>query len=165
MRIILFPATVLGATAMAAAAAAQPAPNGHVKYPAGVTTAAEAGQVYGGRPHWRPGPGMHRGRGRDGHGPGLGGGVGFPYLFAPYGIEGDYEAVDPHGTGFFAGAGGRVRLSGGRPYYDYDRAYPYEWASAAGGGRPGAGGEPVGWSVAATRCAVEKGVRVCRGGE
>ena len=67
-----------------------------------------------------------------------------------------------HGNGFFAGGGGAVRVQGGRPLYEYDRSYPYEWAPA---------GRPAGvWTVregdlqAPPPCGIERGVRVCRGG-
>ncbi|HEX8621142.1 MAG TPA: hypothetical protein VF718_04160 [Allosphingosinicella sp.] len=162
MRIIHFPAAALGAAAIAAAASAQPASNGHGGHP-GASIPFDVGRVVGERAQGRPGWGMHRGRGHGRRGPGFGrGGAGFPYPFAAYGIDGEYRAVDAHGTGFFAGAGGRIRMEGGRPYYDYDRAYPYEWASSAAGG-------PLEWRAGAIagpspeRCSLEKGVRVCRG--
>ena len=87
---------------------------------------------------------------------------GFPYPYGAGFVEGAYGGVDPHGNGFFAGRGGEVRVQGGRPHYDYDRSYPYEWAPAASGG--------YAWTVeeegfdAPPRCGQERGVRVCRGG-
>jgi hypothetical protein len=78
------------------------------------------------------------------------------------GIAYSYEAVDPHGGGFFARGGGEVRVQGGRPHYDYDRSYPYEWASRAGGRESWANVERGGPSL--VHCGRERGVRVCRGG-
>ena len=88
-----------------------------------------------------------------------------PAFLYPYGGGGigGFESVDPHGNGFFAGGGGQVEVAGGRAHYDYDRSYPYEWASAAGGGRgPWAAEEKA--SPSLPSCEVERGVRVCRGG-
>jgi hypothetical protein len=84
--------------------------------------------------------------------------------FLPYagaGIGGSFGALDPYGNGFFNGGGGRIRLQGGQPYYDYDRAYPYEWAPAAAG-RVDAPEEKRAIEPA-PRCTVENSVRVCRG--
>src|SRR3954470_3020004 len=103
-------------------------------------------------------PGRHDGR-RDGRHRFDRGGEGFLYS---YGFAEPFEPVDPHGNGFFAGVGGGIDLRGGRPYYDYDRSYPYEWASAAAS-------RPTRWAPheeslpPATTCGLERGVRVCRG--
>ena len=144
----------------AAIGAAAPGPSGSVvtsRLPVSVGSwrAGRRGPGFDGRRPFRPGPGRdrrHRHRGDD---------FAFPYGAGGLAVPADW--VDPHGNGFFAGAGGAVRLEGGRPYYDYDRTYPYEWASGAGGG-------PLEWrveeiiGVAAERCTAEKGVRICRGG-
>jgi hypothetical protein len=85
--------------------------------------------------------------------------------FHPYGaagIAGPVGEVDPYGNGFFTGAGGQISLRGGRPHYDYDRSYPYEWASAAGGRREWVVVEER-TSEPPARCTFENGVRVCRG--
>jgi hypothetical protein len=126
--------------------------------------------------HDRPGhdrPGHHDGhQGHDGHG-GHGhddhGGhdrgrwnKDYAVGYGAGGFGGPYEAVDPYGTGFFAGAGGAVRLRGGRPRFDYDRTYPYEWASVAGGRREREA-EPSRFAAPPGRCSMENGVRVCRG--
>ena len=168
MRIILLLAATLGVAAIGAAA---PAQTGH------------AGPGRGGGPNggWHPGTSgpafdllrpsraeLRRGRGhhrhhrrhRRHHRDDRGQDFGFLYPFGA--IAGPFAAVDPHGNGFFAGAGGRVSLDGGRPYYDYDRSYPYEWASAAGGGHGPAADESR--FRPELRCAVENRVRVCRGG-
>jgi hypothetical protein len=84
------------------------------------------------------------------------------YAYGAGGFAGPYEAVDPYGTGFFAGAGGGVRLRGGRPQFDYDRSYPYEWASVAGG-REVWEVEEIRAAPPPGRCTMENGVRVCRG--
>jgi len=105
------------------------------------------------RDRWR-----HRRHPRhDGHGDD------FLFPWGAGGIAGPFEAVDPHGTGFFAAGGGRVRVAGGRPHYDYNRAYPYEWASKAVGSRVWIAEDEVAEPLAAA-CEVESGVRVCRGG-
>ena len=150
MSIILLLAAAMGATGGAPA----PAGAGPSLVQVGSWDRGGRGPAFGrGRP-FRPGPGRHHRRHRGFGGP----------AFNPWGgIDGPFEAVDPHGNGFFAGAGGRIRSQGGRPYYDYDRAYPYEWASAAAGGS-------LEWQVeeivgaSAERCTTEKSVRVCRGG-
>jgi hypothetical protein len=87
---------------------------------------------------------------------------GFLYPYGAGFVEGAYEAVDPHGNGFFAGGGGEVRVQGGRPHYDYDRSYPYEWAPA-GRAREFELAEVGPSTEASKRCTFEKGVRVCRG--
>ncbi|HYD36027.1 MAG TPA: hypothetical protein VEA60_00320 [Allosphingosinicella sp.] len=156
MRIILVLAAA-GMAAAAAAASAQPAggAGGRSGISVGTMRPAARGPAFHRFKPFRPGPGHHHRRHRGFERPAF-------FGWGAGGFEG-VEAVDPHGNGFFAGAGGRVDLDGGRPYYDYDRAYPYEWASAAGGGR-------LEWRVIggpvdpAPRCSSEQGVRVCRGG-
>jgi hypothetical protein len=159
MRIVLFLLTA-GAAAMGGAALAQSSTMSASRH------AASAGwsrvQLPGRHRDFRRGPdrdhrqdGRHRGRfGR--------GDDRFDPAFGGIGFVDEFEAVDPHGNGFFAGrGGGQIRLRGGRPYYDYDRSYPYEWASAADG--------RVGWVIMGDdadrtpQCGVEHGVRVCRG--
>jgi hypothetical protein len=86
--------------------------------------------------------------------------------FAAYGsggIEWPVDGVDRHGNGFFARGGGQLQLQGGRPHYDYDRSYPYEFASAAAGdgGQARTVEEPA--IRSGPRCTMESGVRVCRG--
>lgn len=166
MRIILFLAAAAGAAAMSAPALAQSA----------ATTAGHRGPSYpaasmraGGHSDWHPhprfpggrfrGPGRPHDRDRWRHHRRFGRDSGeFVY---PFGFAGGFDMVDPHGNGFFAGAGGEIRMSGGRPHYNYDRSYPYEWASAAAG--------PAGWGGAEDGrrpimlCGIEQGVRVCRG--
>lgn len=124
-----------------------------------------------GRPwnHDRPGydrPGHHDGHdahdGHDRHGGHDRWRGDYAYGYGAGGVAGPYEAVDPYGTGFFAGAGGEVRLRGGRPSFDYDRAYPYEWASVAGGRSEREVGQARP-AVPPGRCTMENGVRVCRG--
>jgi hypothetical protein len=101
------------------------------------------------------GDGRHHGRARRGEGGDrLGYRLGYVEAI-PYGAE-----LDSHGSGFFAGRGGTIRIRNGRPVYEYDRAYPYEW------GRPTAAPATV-WAAArrddrAARCSIEQGVRVCR---
>lgn len=123
------------------------------------------GNFNGGRPH-RPRPGGHHGfhggdrdrwRGHhDGRDPT------YLYNYGAVGLDGPYEMVDPHGNGFFAGGGGEVRMENGRPRYDYDRSYPYEWGPSNRSARePEARGAP---RPAQPRCTMEQGVRVCRGG-
>lgn len=85
-------------------------------------------------------------------------------VFQPYrtvGIDGPVGAADPFGNGFFTGGGGRISLRGGRPYYDYDRGYPYEWTPAAGGRLEWE--EETRTTGHPARCTMENGVRVCRG--
>lgn len=101
------------------------------------------------RGHHR-GPHRHRGRSGRNRLP--------PFYF---GLGGYGEPAVPYGEGFFAG-GGEVRMEGSRPVYDYDRAYPYEWDSAAAPAWEPA--EDLAYAPARPRCAVEHGVRVCRGG-
>ncbi|HEX8449942.1 MAG TPA: hypothetical protein VF652_10165 [Allosphingosinicella sp.] len=169
MRIIYWLALGLGTAAIATAApAGRPASGGFAG------PAPQVGVPGGGRHHMGPGgyfrfgPGRWNGDRR--HGPhrrrfgrdewhGWSGGYG---LYGGIGIAGPYEAVDPHGNGFFAGGGGRIGVRAGRPYYDYDRSYPYEWnsAAAASGGGPSEEARPAGPPA---RCTLENGVRVCRG--
>lgn len=173
MRIILLLlAAGLGVAASGAAAAVEIA-RGSMVRSTGPHGAFKPGGFGHGFKHWRPhrphpgrGHGRHDRRGRhDRHDRWGHHGMPDTAFLYPYGagfVDGAYEAVDPHGSGFFAGGGGAVRVQGGRPYYDYDRSYPYEWAPA---GRPS-----VGWTVdesdlkAPPQCSVERGVRVCRGG-
>jgi len=116
--------------------------------------------------HWRPSR-PHPGRGhwrherRRGHHWGPDRTV--VHSYGGGGLDYSYEAVDPHGSGFFAGGGGEVSVRGGRPHYDYDRSYPYEWASSAAGAGRGRADEEEG-RPAPVHCGVESGVRVCRGG-
>ncbi|HEX8239169.1 MAG TPA: hypothetical protein VF574_05445 [Allosphingosinicella sp.] len=158
MRIIFWLAAAVGAAAIGTAAQAQsgagfarqgvgPAASsatggGHLSGPGGFLV------VRPGRGHDRPGRFGRRGR--------------YPlYTYGGFGIGGSMETANPYGSGYFAD-GGRVRLRDGQPRYDYDRTYPYEWASAATGDDP--------WQEEAVpapepaRCTLEKGVRVCRGG-
>ena len=162
MRIILWLAAASGAAALGGAALAQSSVGSFAGGSAkGGWSRGGHGPGFGAHRPFRPGLGRgddrrgrhHRRFDRDDRAlfHGFGAGIAFPY-----------EDVEPHGNGFFAGGGGEVRLSGGRPYYDYDRAYPYEWASAAAGDFDRAG------EAAASRppapCRLENGVRVCRGG-
>ena len=164
MSIILLLSAAMGMTTTGGAA---PAP------PAGVAVGRSLVQVgswnRGGRGRAvdlrRPfRPGLGRGPGRHHRHPGRHGRAGPDFLF-PYGaggLAGEFEAVDAYGNGFFAGGGGRVRVDGGRPYYDYDRSYPFEWASAVAAPRSWA--EEEDRPILPPRCVVENGVRVCRGG-
>ncbi|HEU0099194.1 MAG TPA: hypothetical protein VFQ67_10510 [Allosphingosinicella sp.] len=161
MRIIFLAAAAIGMAAIGTAAEARPgaAGSGHGSGPAGAWSGGHrGGQVRhscfgcsaadGDR---RPGRGHGR-HGRDSrHGFLLYGGAGIAV-----------GTADPYGNGFFTGGGGRIRLRGGRPYFDYDRAYPYEWASAAGGRREWAAEEERP-TEPRERCTLENGVRVCRG--
>jgi hypothetical protein len=158
MRIILVLAAAAGAAAISGPAPAQASSN----YPAASRAAPAShgrGVVRSGRPDFRPGmPGRFRHRPWGRHGRPDRGAEGFAY---PFGFIESYESVDPHGTGFFAGGGGMIRMQGGRPLYDYDRSYPYEWRSPAG--------PSVAWVVSDDQpgpdagCSLERGVRVCRG--
>jgi hypothetical protein len=112
------------------------------------------------RPHPGRGHGRHDRRGRHrGHDWSSDSGALYPY---GGGVAYPFETVDPHGSGFFAGGGGAVRVRGGRPHYDYDRSYPYEWAPAGRDGTLWTVGESE--LPAPLNCALERGVRVCRGG-
>lgn len=163
MRTILWLAMAVGAVAVAGTSAAQSASptNGHRGGPQGMAPAKSGHQFLGGVRRFKPGIGAESGRRHGRHHRRFGrGGESFAYPFGAGGIAGPFEAVDPHGAGFFGG--GEVRSRGGRPYYDYDRAYPYQWASAAAGGFDRAGEEPA--SRSPVHCRLESGVRVCRGG-
>jgi hypothetical protein len=163
MRIILWLALGLGTAAIAAAAPARPGTGSFIGPGTKVGGPGSGGNHMGPGGHFRFGPGRwngdrrHRpdrdrfpGKGRGGYG-----------LYDSFGIAGPVEAVDPHGNGFFTGGGGRIGLRGGRPYYDYDRSYPYEWNSAAAVNRRDEAesrpANPPG------RCTMENEVRVCRG--
>lgn len=163
MRIILWLAAGVAAMAIGTAAAARPGGtgSGHGGSPPGVWF--KNGGHHAGKPgHTRIGIGTigvdrrrggHHGRsGRDGW-------RGFN-SYGGGGIAGPVGQVDPYGNGFFNGGGGQVRLRAGQPYFDYDRAYPYEWASRHR--------DRQDWAEARTaerpaRCTMENGVRVCRG--
>jgi hypothetical protein len=176
MRILLLLAAGLSAASIGTAAAARPgggtafgrvSPHPSVSNGGGRTHPGRGGGYarfgggsWNGNGHWNgdghwDGDGRHRRFGRsDGND------------FVAYGsagIEWPVEGVDPHGDGFFAGRGGQIRLQGGRPHYDYDRSYPYEFASAAAGGsgQARAAEEPA--MQPRPRCTMENGVRVCRG--
>ena len=162
MRILLVLAAAAGAAAIAAPAPARPA--GKFTGPGAGTPGAWAagGGDHRARRGWlglsRPSLGRdRRDRHRGDRRPDRDGLL----FYDGFGIDWPAGGLDPHGNGFFAGGGGEVRMRGNRPHYDYDRSYPYEWASAAGGrGRR--------WEVAFVsepppRCTVENGVRVCRG--
>jgi hypothetical protein len=163
MRMIWLLAAAAGVAATGTAAPARPATAGfHNGSP-------QAGWSGGGGHHagqgpffrFRPGPGKgDRGHGRHHRRYGRDGWDGFnPY--GAGGIAGPVGAVDPYGNGFFNGGGGRIRMRGGRPHFEYDRAYPYQWTSAADGREPEAhedrSDEP------SPQCTYENGVRVCRG--
>jgi hypothetical protein len=161
MRIILLAAAVISAAAIGTAATARP----------GGTGSGHGGGQPG---TWSSGGGHHSGKG--GHAR-----FGFGAIeldrrhgrhhrrfdrreFHPYGgagIAGPVGEVDPYGNGFFTGGGGRIRLRGGRPYFDYDRGYPYEWASSADARQEWA--EEARTAKPPGRCGIENGVRVCRG--
>lgn len=161
MRIIFLAATFIGAAALATAAAARPGSPGlgHGVSPPGVWSGS-GGHRGGKGLRTRFGIGsieIDRGRGRR-HGR-FG-----RQKFNPYGgagLAGPVGEVDPYGNGFFTGGGGEIRLRGGRPYFDYDRSYPYEWASAASERRQWE--EEARAAGRAARCTMENGVRVCRG--
>lgn len=160
MRIVLFLLTAAAAAASGAALAQS-----------GIMSAGHSGRTHAPTGSWKPSHATSRHRDfrrgdrrrHDGrrHGRSARHGDRFDLPFGGIGYLDEFEAIDPHGNGFFAGGGGEVRLSGGRPYYDYDRSYPYEWASAAGGGesRPVARDR----AGAAPQCGLEQRVRVCRG--
>ena len=167
MRIFLLLAAAGAAAIGTAAAAAAARPGGGSAGPgAGPAWSPVHGVRHGVRAGWearsRPGVGRHHrrpGHHRDGRGPKGRHGA---FYYDGFGIAWPGGSVSPFGNGFFAGGGGEVRLRGGRPYYDYDRSYPYEWA-------PGAG-DRHDWNEAersrepAPRCTFENSVRVCRGG-
>lgn len=162
MRIVPFLLIASGAAALSGAALAQSGslpgrPSGN---PAAVSGSWLKGHGFGRNHDFRRGPGRHhRGRGRH-HGRFDRDGDRFALAYGGIGYAEGFEAAGPHGNGFFAGGGGQVRLNGGRPYYDYDRGYPYEWASASRGSTT--------WVIESglddlARCTSERGVRVCRG--
>ncbi|HEX6374488.1 MAG TPA: hypothetical protein VFZ91_02085 [Allosphingosinicella sp.] len=160
MRIIWLLATGAGAAAIGAAAPAQSAVAsfGHHGPRPGMGAPGGTGPAFDRLRHFRPGMGTDRRHGRHHRRFGRGGG-GFVFPFGG-GIAGPFAAIGRYGAGFFSG--GEVRLHGGRAYYDYDRAYPYEWPSAAAGGFDRAGGAAE--SRPTVRCRLEHEVRVCRGG-
>ncbi|HYJ81767.1 MAG TPA: hypothetical protein VEW26_02860 [Allosphingosinicella sp.] len=164
MRIILLAAAIIGAAAIGTAAAARPGRPGPGPGPgAGPPSWLNApGSRHGGKAG-RTGFGSSPAKGdrRPGRGQGRFAGNDF-YAYGGAGIVGPVGAVDPYGNGFFTGAGGQISLRGGRPHFDYDRSYPYEWGSAAGGRREGAVEEERA-SEPPPRCTLEHGVRVCRG--
>jgi hypothetical protein len=159
MRIILWLASGVCAMAIGSAAAARPG----------------ASAPGGGPPSWsgggwhRAGKGGHTGVGngsmkidrRPGRHHGRGGRRHF-HPFLGVGIAGPVGEVHPYGNGFFSGGGGQIQVRGGGPYYDYDRAYPYEWASTARARErdPAEAERPT---QAPARCTFENRVRVCRG--
>jgi hypothetical protein len=156
MRIILFLA------AAAAAATSGPAPaqtssmtaqHGHPH----ATARGSDGWILRPQPDFRRGSGGHR----DGHRGRHRGRFDGDGLLYPYGFAGSVDMMDTHGNGFFAGNGGGIRMRGGRPLYDYDRSYPYEWASGAAGSAGWAEREDE--SRPSRNCSIELGVRVCRG--
>jgi hypothetical protein len=153
MRIVLILAAAAGAAAMNAPAAAQSG---------AMIPQARAGGGHGAFFGGRPGRDRddrfrrHRFRHHDRFDRGA-----QPFLY-PFGWAEDFEDVDPHGAGFFSGGGGAIRMEGGRPHYDYDRGYPYEWASAADRSRGAIRAQDGGGSIGS--CRLERGVRVCRGG-
>ncbi|HEY0131309.1 MAG TPA: hypothetical protein VGB57_07880 [Allosphingosinicella sp.] len=167
MRIILSLAAGVGAMAITAAAPAKPGPeafNGGGGQPG---WSRGGGENAGGGLYFRHAPSGirgYRGQGRQGrHGRfGRHGRDGYS-SYGVFGIGGPAGAVDPWGNGFFNGGGGRIRLHGDRPHYDYDRSYPYEWAPAAGGGEDREDAAGPGASERTPRCTFENGVRVCRG--
>ena len=162
MRITLFLTAALGAAAIGGAAVAQSATtnSGQGENRHRVSHGVSGGLVRGDRVRGdvrgtAPHRGRHHDRRHDRHSPGLAcayGGIGYAEEFV---------RVDPYGTGFFAGGGGEVRMRGGRPVYDYDRSYPYQWNSGPAESAEVRGGES---SSARLRCTLDRGVRVCRGG-
>lgn len=153
MRIFLLLAAA-GAAAIATSAPARPA--GKPGHGAAAPGAWAPDGRHGARSGWQGRVERGRRHGRSGR-PGRGG----PYYYDGFGIGGPGAIVAPWGNGFFAGGGGEVWMKGDRPHYDYDRAYPYEFASRAG--------ERPDWEEEARppeprpRCTLEHGVRVCRG--
>jgi hypothetical protein len=160
MRIILLAAAVIGSAAIGTAAAARP---------------GSAGSGHGPPGTWSSGGGHHSGR-RGDAGFATGGPKGDRrhHRFGRFGrddfnsygaagIAGQAGIADPYGNGFFTGGGGRIKLRGGRPYFDYDRSYPYEWAPALGLPEREDEEEPRS-AERPGRCTFENGVRVCRGG-
>jgi hypothetical protein len=172
MRIILGLAAALGAAAIGEAATAQSAPafsGGGVGAGPGAGaqggwSSAEGRPAPGGHRHlrqgWSYGPDRRRGRHHDRPGRHARHGFQAYGAYGGAGIAGPVGEVDPHGNGFFAGGGGDIRVRGGRPHYDYDRSYPYEWASATG--RRPQSDEEESAPPPPPRCTFESGVRVCR---
>ena len=144
MRIILTISAIIGAAAAAAPVEAQP----------WSASSGRGGGAHARPSHPGPAPGTWAVRpSRDRHGRPdrrrgrfFGGGLG---------VDWAYRTADPYGDGFFADGGGEVLMRRGRPYYDYDRSYPYEFAPASR--------RRVEWEEE-PRCTIEQGVRVCRGG-
>ena len=166
MRITSFLLMASGAAAMGGAALAQSGslPGRSSGNPPSISGSWKPGPGFGRHHDFRRGkargPDRHHGRPGRHHGRFDRRGDDFAVAYGGIGSVEDFEAVERHGNGFFAGGGGQVRLQGGRPYYDYDRDYPYEWASAAAGSAR--------WVVESgidepARCTAEHGVRVCRG--
>ena len=166
MRIIWLLTAAAGAAAIATAAPARPGGGGH-----------GPGLKVG----WSNGGGQHSGKGartrfgigrieidrRDRHRHrhhrwGRSGRDDFvPYL-GGVGIGVAAAELDPWGDGYFSGQGGGISLRGGQPHFDYDRSYPFEWASAARLREP-VRAEAADRKEAPPRCTFENGVRVCRG--
>jgi hypothetical protein len=151
MRIIMLSLAAIGAAAVAGAALAQPAsptagppPGAHAPPLPGDSFRGHRGLDRG----TAPGPRRHHRR------PGRG----VP-LFAYFGFDGYGAPLEPYGDGFFARGGGEVRMQSGRPVYDYDRSYPYQWASGVAPAWAESGPD----AREAPRCTLERGVRVCRG--
>lgn len=167
MRIVLILAVTAAAAPMGAPVAAQPSTATSVHRGTGFMAPGPS-QGWRARTDFRRGmtsgwgsrrdrhPGRHHRRFRDDD------------FLQSFGFAESFGLADPHGNGFFAGAGGEIRLRAGRPYYDYDRSYPYEWASSAAGSlRWSVDDEEVRReaerSLAFPHCSIERGVRVCRG--
>jgi hypothetical protein len=164
MRIILWLAAGV-AVAIGTAAPARPGGmgSGHGSSPPGVWSSG-GGHGSGNRVQTRFGIGtieIDRGHGRRHGRSGRSGRDDFE-LYGAAGIVGPVGAVDPQGNGFFSGGGGEIGVRGGRPYFEYDRAYPYEWTSAADRREQWVAREER-MSEPPPRCTVESGVRVCRG--
>lgn len=160
MRIYFWLAAGVGAMAIGTAAAARPGgtSSGHGGNPPGTWS---SGGHHGGNYARRGlGPGVSKGDHGRRHGRFGRHGRDRSNAYGGGGVVGPVVAVDPYGNGFFNGGGGEIRLRGGRPHYDYDRAYPYQWASAAGERLEE---ERVRTVERPPRCTFENGVRVCRG--
>jgi hypothetical protein len=163
MRIILWLAAGVAAATLATAAPARPGGNGsgHGGSPAGGWS--NGGGHYAGQGRvTRFGIGairVDRRRGRH-HGRSGRSGRDDSNIYGGGGIAGPVAEVDPYGNGFFTGGGGQIRLRGRQPHFDYDRGYPYQWASPAA--RPELDQEALATQTPA-RCTVENRVRVCRG--
>jgi len=161
MRIIFWLEAGVGLAAMGTAAAARPAGAFNGQSGGLQVGGSKSGGHHAGRGgHTRLGPGMIGNDRRHGRHHGRSGRQDFR-SYAAGGIAGPIGAVDPWGNGFFSGGGGQIRVRGGRPQYDYDRAYPYEWASGAGGRQASAEEDRA--TEFRSRCTFENGVRVCRG--